>query len=41
MDVALMGDVEDKFVGGCIEYAVKGDGEFNHSEIRAHVTTIT
>ena len=41
MDVALMGDVEDKFIGGRIEYAVKGDGQFHHAKIRSDVTTIT
>ena len=37
MDVALVGDIEDEFIGGGIEDAMEGDGEFDHPEIGAEM----
>ena len=41
MNVALVGDVENKFIGWRIKNAVQRDGQFNDTQIRTHVTTIT
>ncbi len=38
MDVALVGNVEDKFIVGSGENAVKSDGELDHAEVGAEVT---
>ena len=37
VDVALVGDIHDKLVGGSVENAVERDGEFHHSQVGAEV----
>ena len=39
VDVALVGDIENEFIGGGLEDAMEGDGEFDHPEIGAEMAT--
>jgi hypothetical protein len=39
VDVSLVGDIEDEFVGGSGENPVHGDAEFDYAEVRSEVAT--
>ena len=40
MHVALVGDVEDKFILGRVKNAVESDGQLDDPEVRADVATV-